>query len=155
MEGGKAHSCCYWTCAGFPTFYFGWEVTPDHLLCTPDHPLRNPTMHPSLGMRSEERPIAIQAFLLSSSLSLTFDKISTRNSPSSSKTPTPARFSRHAMHFYSHLELSSRVRSRISQGRLSVTWRLQPGKFSRRPEPGGQPTNLIGVASRYSISDAP
>ena len=42
---------------------FGWEVTPDKLLCTPDHPLRDLTMHPSLGMRSEDRPIAILAFL--------------------------------------------------------------------------------------------
>ena len=31
--------------------------------CTPDHPLRNPTMHPSVGMRSEDRPITILAFL--------------------------------------------------------------------------------------------
>ena len=42
---------------------YGCEVTPDHLLCTRDHRLRDPTMHPSLGMRSEDRPITILAFL--------------------------------------------------------------------------------------------
>ena len=34
---------------------------------------------------------------------------------------------------YSHLEVSSRVRSRISQGRFSVTWRLRGEK---KPPPG-------------------
>ena len=90
MEGGKAHSCCYWPCAGFPTSHF-WvgEVTPDHLLCTPDHPLRNPPCTPPLACVRRTDP---SPFLLFSSLSLTFDKISTRNVPSSSKTPTRARF---------------------------------------------------------------
>ena len=50
---------------------------------------------------------------------------------------------------FSHLGRSSRVRSCISGPRLAVTWRLQPGKFSGRPEADNQPTNLIGVTSRY------
>ena len=41
------------------------------------------------------------------------------------------------------------MRSCISGPRLAVTWRLQPGKFSGRPEADNQPTNLIGVTSRY------
>ena len=87
-------------------------------------------------------------FLLFSTLSLTFDKSSKRISPSRSTRPARARFQATDA-LFSHLEHSSRVRSRISQGRLSVTWRLQPGKFSRRPEPTYLPTYLIGVASRY------
>ena len=50
---------------------------------------------------------------------------------------------------FSHLGRSSRVRSCISGPRLAVTWRLQPGKFSGRPEADNQPTNRIGVTSRY------
>ena len=87
-------------------------------------------------------------FLLFSTLSLTFDKSSKRISPSRSKRPARARFQATDA-LFSHLEHSSRVRSRISQGRLSVTRLLLPGKFSGRAGPDNQPTNLIGVTSRY------
>ena len=69
---------------------FGWEVTPDHLLCTPDHLLRDPPCIPPSACVRRTDP---SPFLLFSSPSLTFDKVSTRrNNPSSSKTPTRARF---------------------------------------------------------------
>ena len=130
---------------------FGWEVTPDHLLCTPDHPLRNPPCTPPLACVRRTDP---SPFLLFSTLSLTFDKSSKRISPSRSTRPARARFQATDA-LFSHLEHSSRVRSRISQGRLSVTRRLQPGKFSGRAGPDNQPTNLIGVTSRYLESPLP
>ena len=87
-------------------------------------------------------------FLLFSSLSVTFDKISTRNSPSRSKRPTRARFQgMRCIFLTSRAELARQITHLA--GRLSVTWRLQPGKFSRRPEPTYLPTYPIGVASRY------
>ena len=119
--------------------YLGGRFTPAHLLSHSKHA-------PLTSMHSEDRLISSLAHLETSPH--TFHKVSTQTHLLGRIDPCAQDF-KACDALFSHLERSSRVRSRISGPRLAVTWRLQPGKFSGRPEADNQPTNLIGVTSRY------
>ena len=116
---------------------FGWEVTPDLLLCTLDHLLAHPPCTPPLACvrRQTHRHSGFsRAFALLLTRFQHGRALLGRNDPRAQEFKACDALS-------SYLEHSSRVRSRISQGRLAVTRRLR-GEKKPPPAGGAGPTYL-------------